>query len=47
MCIGVNSIFGKFATNAGAELKTSTLIKGLLKEDGKVVGVVVDDNYDS
>jgi digeranylgeranylglycerophospholipid reductase len=30
----------KFATDAGAELKTSTLITGLLKEDGKVVGVI-------
>ncbi|MCK5238165.1 MAG: NAD(P)/FAD-dependent oxidoreductase [Candidatus Thorarchaeota archaeon] len=30
----------KFATDAGAELKTSTLIVGLLKEDGKVVGVI-------
>ena len=30
----------KFATDAGAELKTSTLITGLLKEDDKVVGVI-------
>lgn len=30
----------KFAVEAGAELKTSTLVKGLLKEDGKVVGVI-------
>ncbi|MGY5876731.1 MAG: FAD-dependent monooxygenase [Candidatus Thorarchaeota archaeon] len=30
----------KFATNAGAELKTSTLVTGLLKEHGKVVGVI-------
>ncbi len=30
----------KFATDAGAELKTSTLIVGLLKEEGKVVGVI-------
>jgi flavin-dependent dehydrogenase len=30
----------KYATDAGAELKTSTLITGLLKEDGKVVGVI-------
>ncbi len=30
----------KFATDAGAELKTSTLIVDLLKEDGKVIGVV-------
>jgi len=30
----------KFATDAGAELKTSTLVVGLLKEDGKVVGVI-------
>ncbi len=30
----------KNATNAGAELITSTLIKGVLKEEGKVVGVI-------
>ncbi|MFX1580093.1 MAG: FAD-dependent monooxygenase [Promethearchaeota archaeon] len=30
----------KFAVDAGAELKTSTLVTGLLKEDGKVVGVI-------
>lgn len=30
----------KFAVDAGAELKTSTLVTGLLKEDGKVVGVL-------
>ncbi len=30
----------EFATNAGAELKTSTLIVNLLKEDGKISGVV-------
>jgi digeranylgeranylglycerophospholipid reductase len=30
----------KFATDAGAELKTSTLIVGLLKENEKVVGVI-------
>ena len=30
----------EFATNAGAELKTSTLIVDLLKENGKVTGVV-------
>ncbi len=30
----------KFATDAGAELKTSTLVTGLLKEDGKVIGVI-------
>jgi len=30
----------KYATDAGAELKTSTLIVGLLKEDDKVVGVI-------
>ena len=30
----------KFAIDAGAELKTSTLVTGLLKEDGKVVGVI-------
>lgn len=30
----------KFATDAGAELKNSTLIVDLLKEDGKVIGVV-------
>jgi len=30
----------KYAVNAGAELKTSTLVTGLLKEDGKVVGVI-------
>lgn len=29
----------EFATNAGAELKTSTLIVDLIKENGKVVGV--------
>ncbi|MHA1925785.1 MAG: NAD(P)/FAD-dependent oxidoreductase [Candidatus Thorarchaeota archaeon] len=29
-----------FATRAGAQLKTSTLITGLIKEDGKVVGVI-------
>jgi flavin-dependent dehydrogenase len=29
-----------FAIRAGAELKTSTLVKGLLKEKGKVVGVI-------
>ncbi len=28
------------ATSAGAELKTSTLVTGLLKEDGRVVGVI-------
>ncbi len=30
----------EFATNAGAELKTSTLIKGLIKEKGKIIGVI-------
>ncbi|MFX1418455.1 MAG: NAD(P)/FAD-dependent oxidoreductase [Promethearchaeota archaeon] len=30
----------EFATNAGAELKSSTLIVDLLKEDGKVCGVI-------
>ncbi|UCC18705.1 MAG: NAD(P)/FAD-dependent oxidoreductase [Promethearchaeota archaeon] len=30
----------EFATNAGAELKISTLIVDLLKEDGKVCGVI-------
>ncbi len=30
----------KFATDAGAELKTSTLVTGLLKEEEKVVGVI-------
>ncbi len=30
----------QYAVNAGAELKTSTLVTGLLKEDGKVVGVI-------
>jgi flavin-dependent dehydrogenase len=30
----------QFAVNAGAELKTSTLAQGLLKEKGKVVGVI-------
>ena len=30
----------KYAVDAGAELKTSTLVTGLLKEDGKVVGVI-------
>ena len=30
----------EFATNAGAVLKTSTLIVDLLKEDGKVIGVI-------
>jgi len=30
----------KYAIDAGAELKTSTLITGLFKEDGKVVGVI-------
>jgi flavin-dependent dehydrogenase len=30
----------KYTTDAGAELKTSTLITGLMKEDGKVVGVI-------
>lgn len=30
----------EFATDAGAELKTSTLIIDLLKEDGKVCGVI-------
>lgn len=30
----------EYAVNAGAELKTSTLITGLLKEDGKVIGVI-------
>lgn len=33
----------EFATNAGAELKTSTLIVDLLKEEGKICGVV-DEN---
>ncbi|MFX0080633.1 MAG: NAD(P)/FAD-dependent oxidoreductase [Candidatus Hodarchaeota archaeon] len=32
----------KFATDAGAELKTSTLIVDLLKENGKVSGVIDD-----
>jgi len=32
----------EFATDAGAELKTSTLIVDLLKEDGKVSGVIDD-----
>ena len=30
----------KYAVNAGAELRTSTLVTGLWKEDGKVVGVI-------
>ena len=30
----------QFAVDAGAELKTSTLVTGLLKEDGKVIGVI-------
>ena len=30
----------KFATDAGAELKTHTLIKGLFKEEGKFAGVI-------
>ncbi len=30
----------KYAVDAGAELKTSTLVTGLLKEDDKVVGVI-------
>jgi len=30
----------QFAVDAGAELKTSTLVQGLLKEKGKVVGVI-------
>jgi digeranylgeranylglycerophospholipid reductase len=30
----------QYAIDAGAELKTSTLVTGLLKEDGKVVGVI-------
>ncbi|MFX1369806.1 MAG: NAD(P)/FAD-dependent oxidoreductase [Promethearchaeota archaeon] len=30
----------KFAVEAGAELKTSTLVTGLLKKDGRVVGVI-------
>ena len=30
----------EFATRAGAELKSSTLIKGVLKENGKVTGVI-------
>jgi len=30
----------QYAVDAGAELKTSTLVTGLLKEDGKVVGVI-------
>ncbi|MBN2231159.1 MAG: NAD(P)/FAD-dependent oxidoreductase [Candidatus Thorarchaeota archaeon] len=30
----------RYAVDAGAELKTSTLVTGLLKEDGKVVGVI-------
>ena len=29
-----------FATSAGAELKNSTLVTGLLKENGKVIGVI-------
>jgi len=29
-----------FAVDAGAELRTSTLVTGLLKEDGKVAGVI-------
>jgi len=33
----------KFATDAGAQLKTSTLIVDLLKEDGKIHGVI-DEN---
>lgn len=33
----------QYAVDAGAELKTSTLVTGLLKEDGKVVGVI-DEN---
>ncbi|GAH17261.1 unnamed protein product, partial [marine sediment metagenome] len=32
----------EFATDAGAELKTSTLIVDLLKEDGKISGVIDD-----
>jgi flavin-dependent dehydrogenase len=32
----------EFATEAGAELKTSTLIVDILKEDGKVSGVIDD-----
>ena len=30
----------EMATNAGAELRTSTLVTGLLKEDGKTIGVI-------
>jgi electron transfer flavoprotein-quinone oxidoreductase len=30
----------KYATDAGAELKTSTLVVDLLKEEGKVIGVI-------
>ncbi len=30
----------EYATLAGAELKTSTLVTGLLKEDGRVIGVI-------
>ncbi|MFX1482422.1 MAG: NAD(P)/FAD-dependent oxidoreductase [Promethearchaeota archaeon] len=30
----------QFAVDAGAELKTSTLVTGLLKEEGRVVGVI-------
>jgi digeranylgeranylglycerophospholipid reductase len=30
----------QYAVDAGAELKTSTLVTGLLKDDGKVVGVI-------
>jgi digeranylgeranylglycerophospholipid reductase len=30
----------QYAVDAGAELKTSTLVTGLLKEEGKVVGVI-------
>ena len=34
----------KFALNAGAELRTSTLIVSLLKREGKVCGVIDEDN---
>ncbi len=30
----------QYAVDAGAELKTSTLVTGLIREDGKVVGVI-------
>jgi flavin-dependent dehydrogenase len=39
-CSKFNLWIAKNAIDAGAELKTSTLITRLMKEDGKVVGVI-------